>query len=158
MSRMLGRLLPSYPVENENLVFGRKGYRDGVVELCRSSIGTPVYRIDAHDIRLAYDGLYIFHVGDGVVADGYTRVGRVLCGDNPRCLRYVVGGNLVAEHIGGDQAGAGIFGQGFQQFDHRFSSLAESGENKRPAVVVVCHVVVKGILHVDKSHLEVAAV
>ena len=36
--------------------------------------------------------------------------------------------------------------------------MAESGENKRPAVVVVCHVVVKGVLHVDKSHLEVAAV
>lgn len=132
----VGEVAAVEAVEHEDFVLGVKGDGYRVVEDGEGGVRAPVDGVDAHYVGGGDYRFDVFDIRHRVVAYRHASVGRVLCRDNPRGNLNVGRGDLVTEHIGGDQTAAYLPGHGLEQLDHRLCPLAESGEYNQAVVVV----------------------
>ena len=123
-------------------------HRNGIVEHCRSSICTPIDRIDAHHIGSTDYGLYVFDIRNGIVTNGDSCVNRVCCRFDPRCFLHISRSNLVSQHVCGNHPLTFLFRQVLHQFHNRLSTLTESCQNKWTTLVIIYEEMVKSSFYI----------
>ena len=141
-------------LDDEDVIVGRECHGDGVVQLRWGVIGAPVHGIDAN-AGGSDDGIHIFHVLHGVVADGNTRIGFTLGWTDMRAGEGIFGADFVAQDVGGCQLSVGLVIDVLQQFHHSHTSLAETCEDERTALVPLLLEVVEGFANI--VHRETCA-
>lgn len=91
---------------------------------------------------------------DGVVADGDTEVGTVVCWNEEWGLGDVGVGDVPADNIGGHHPFVGRRVHVFDEVGNGHSTLAESSQDKGAIVVEVVEVVGEGTLHIAHSQWD----
>lgn len=133
--------------DDEHMVVGMERDADGVVEDGGRGVGVPVDGIDGK-AGVGNEGLDVFHILDGVVADGDSCIGFAQGWSDAVAGGCVVGCHLVAHDVGGDEVLIRLVVHVFEQFDHGHSTLAKTCEDERTYGVAVVLEGVEGLLHI----------
>ena len=121
---------------HEDVMLGRDGNGDSVVECGGRGISAPVHGVDA-DVGACNKGQHVLHVLHRVVADGDARVGLALGWTDVAACGHVGLGHLVAQYVGSGQLAVGLVVDMLQQFHHGQTALAEACDDKWTALVTL---------------------
>jgi len=148
------------PFDHQHMMIRIHADRGGIIaetQLRRGAVGVPVQRIDADGGSAGDKGEDGFGIGHGVEGDRHAQI--VLARGCPDMrMGQVFLGHAVADDIGRDHAGILFIGQMLEQCQREHGSLAEPGQDKAAAVVVMRHVVVERladlVFHILELGLE----